>query len=83
MDGSIGDAHAGDSSANSLVVHDEVEPEVFDEESAVIGERPAKEGVQHGMSSAVGHGAGSIGLFCMTEGVPFPYSLDCPPKARW
>lgn len=63
MDGSIGDAHAGDSSANSLVVHDEVEPEVLDEESAVIGERPAKEGMQHGMSSAVGHGAGSIGLF--------------------
>ena len=63
MDGSISNAHAGDSSADSLVVHDEVEAEVFDEEGAVIGKRPAKEGVQHGVAGTISNCAGSIGLF--------------------
>lgn len=63
MDGSVSDAHAGDTTADALVVHDEVEAEVLDEESTIVGEGTTEEGVQHGVASTISHSAGSVSLF--------------------
>ena len=42
MNSSVSNADAGDSSADSIVVHDEVESEILDEECAVVGEGSAE-----------------------------------------
>lgn len=62
VDGSISDWHDGDTSADS-VVHDQVQSEILDEESAVVGQGSAEEGMEHSMTGSVGDGTGSIGLF--------------------
>ena len=63
MDGAVSNAHDCDSSTDSLVVHDEVQGEIFDEESAVVGQRSSKKGMQHSMTGSVSHCASSVGLF--------------------
>ena len=62
MDSSISDVDAGDSTTDSLIVHDEIEGEVLNEEGAVISQGPAEESMQHGVSSSVSHRAGTIRL---------------------
>lgn len=62
VDGSVGDGHADDSSAGSLLVHDQIEDEVLDEEVAVVPETSSEEGVQHGVSGSVGSGGAPVGL---------------------
>lgn len=63
MNGSISNADAGNSSADTLVVHYEIKSEVFDEESAVIGQRTTEESVQHGVACSVSHCASTVCLF--------------------
>lgn len=62
MNGSIGDAHANNSTANTLVIHYEIKGEVFNEECAVVGKGSSEEGMQHSVSSSISDGTGSIGL---------------------
>ena len=50
----------GDAEAAAFLVHDQVEGEVFDEELDRLGQRLAVHGVQHGVASAVGGGAGAL-----------------------
>ena len=46
--------------AADAVVHDQVEGEVLDEELGVVGQRLAVHRVQHGVTGAVGRGAGAL-----------------------
>lgn len=62
VDSSVSDGHADDSSAGSLLVHDQVENEVLDEEVAVVPERSPEKCVEHGVSGSVGGGGASVGL---------------------
>ena len=47
--------------ATALVVHDQVDGEIFDEELGRVAQRLAVHGVQHGVASAVGGGASALG----------------------
>ena len=47
--------------AAALVVHDQVDGEIFDEELGRMAQRLAVHGVQHGVAGAVGGGAGALG----------------------
>ena len=62
MNSSVSNADTGNSSADTIVVHDEIKSEILDEESAVVGEGSTKEGMQHGVTCPVSDCAGSIGL---------------------
>ena len=48
--------------AAALVVHDQVDGEIFDEELGRVTQRLAVHGVQHGVAGAVGRGAGALRL---------------------
>ena len=63
VDGAVSDADAGDTAADTIIVHDEVQAEVLDEEGAVVGEGTTEEGVQHGVTCSVGHCTSTICLF--------------------
>lgn len=62
MNSSVSNADAGDSSADTIVVHDEIKSEILDEKGAVVGEGSAEEGMQHGVTCPISDCAGSIGL---------------------
>lgn len=62
MNGTVGNGHDGDSSADA-VVHDEVKCEIFDEEGAVVGEGSAEQSMEHSVAGSVSDGACSVGLF--------------------
>ena len=47
--------------AAPLIVHDQIDGEIFDEELGRMAQRLAVHGVQHGMPGAVGGGAGAQG----------------------
>ena len=48
--------------AGALVIHDQVDGEKFDEEFRGVAQRLAIHGVQHGVTGAVGGGAGALRL---------------------
>ncbi len=50
-----------DAAAAALLVHDQVDGEIFDEELGGVAQRLAVHGVQHGVAGAVGGGAGAHG----------------------
>jgi len=83
VDSAVGNAHNGHSSASALVVHDEVQSEVFNEEGAIVSQGASEKSVQHSMASSICNCAGAIRLFLVKLHLPFPYSRDCPPKALW
>mmetsp|Transcript_21841 Transcript_21841/g.33823 ORF Transcript_21841/g.33823 Transcript_21841/m.33823 type:complete len:461 (+) Transcript_21841:361-1743(+) len=66
VDSTIGHVEGHGSAANS-VMHDKIHSEVFDEENAVISQGTAEQGVEHAVSSSVGHGAGSVSLSSLSE----------------
>ena len=51
---------ADDAAACALIVHDQVEREIFDEELRRMAQRLAVQRVQHGVAGAVGGGAGAL-----------------------
>ena len=55
----VGHRQRHDAAAAALVVHDQVDGEIFDEELGGVAERLAIHGVQHGVAGAVGRGAGA------------------------
>jgi len=66
VEGAVGHIH-GEHADALAVLHDEVEQEVLHEEVAVLAECAAEQGVQHRVTSAVGHCAGSLGLAALAE----------------
>jgi hypothetical protein len=51
-----------DAAADALIVHDQVDGEIFDEEFGRVAQRLAVHRVQHGVAGAVGGGAGALRL---------------------
>ena len=62
MNGPVSDRHADDSSADSLIVHYQVQQKVLNEENAVVAQGSSEQSVQHAMTSSVRDACGSIGL---------------------
>ena len=69
MDGAVVEIDRDDAAAAAVVVHDQVDGEIFDEELRRMAQRLAVHGVQHGMAGAVGGGAGALrGAFAVMGG---------------
>ena len=62
MQRSVRHRQRDDAAAAPLLVHDEVDGEIFDEELGRMAQRLAVHGVQHGVAGAVGGGASALRL---------------------
>ena len=60
MDRAVVEIDGDDAAAAAVVVHDQVDGEIFDEELGRMAQRLAVHGVQHGVAGAVGGGAGAL-----------------------
>ena len=60
MDGAVVEIERDDAAAAAVLVHDQVDGEIFDEELGRMAQRLAVQGVQHGVAGAVGGGAGAL-----------------------
>ena len=60
MDGAVVEIDRDHAAAAAVVVHDQVDGEIFDEELGRMAQRLAVHGVQHGVAGAVGGGAGAL-----------------------
>ena len=60
VDGAVVHVQRDDAAATALVVHDQVDGEIFDVELGGMPQRLAIHGVQHGVAGAVGGGAGAL-----------------------
>ena len=77
VDGAVFQVPGHHAAAGAVLVHDQVEREIFDEELDVVLQALLVERVQDGVAGAVGGGAGAHG------GRPLPKSFMWPPNGRW
>ena len=69
MDRAVVEIDGDDAAAAAVLVHDQVDGEIFDEEFGRMAQRLAVHGVQHGVAGAVGGGAGALrGAFAVMRG---------------
>ena len=60
MDRAVLEIEGDDAAAAAVLVHHQVDGEIFDEELGRMAQRLAVHGVQHGMAGAIGGGAGAL-----------------------
>ncbi len=60
MEGAVVEVERNDAAAAAVVVHDQIDGEVFDEKLSRMPQRLTVHGVQHGVPGAVGGGAGAL-----------------------
>ena len=60
MDRAIVEVERHDAAATAVIVHDQVDGEIFDEKLGRMAQRLPVHGVQHGVTGAVGGGAGAL-----------------------
>ncbi len=60
VDGAVVHVERDDAAAAAVLVHDQVDGEIFDVELGRMPQRLAVHGVQHGVAGAVGGGAGAL-----------------------
>ena len=60
MDGAVVEIERDNAAAAAIVVHDQVDGEIFDEKLGGMAQRLAVHGVQHGVTGTVGGGAGAL-----------------------
>ena len=61
MQRTVGQIPGHHAATDAVVVHDQIQREVFDEEFGVVPERLLIQRVQDGVAGAVGGGAGALG----------------------
>jgi len=67
MDRSVFEAHGDDTAAGAVLIHHQIEREIFNEEFRRIAQRLAVKRVQHRMAGAVGRRAGALSGRAFTE----------------
>ena len=60
MDRAVIEIDGDDAAAAAVLVHHQIDGEIFDEELGLVAQRLAVHGVQHGVAGAVGGGAGAL-----------------------
>ena len=69
MDRAVVEIDGDDAAAAAVLVHHQIDGEIFDEELGLVAQRLAIHGVQHGVAGAVGGGAGALrGAFAVMRG---------------